>query len=70
MDKEKLIYDLIFSNETLFNINVHNYVDNIWEYDHFLEDVKSILIRSKVKVLDEKIIVDAESIIWKIKVKK
>lgn len=67
---EKLIYDLIFSDEDKYVINIGDYITNIYEYDVFIDEVKRILKLSKVKIVSNSIDVDNESVIWKIKVKK
>jgi hypothetical protein len=69
-DKEKLIYDLIFSEETEYIIGVHEYVKNLWMYDRFIDEIKSVLSKSRVAIIRETVTVDSNSIIWKIKVKK
>lgn len=70
MDKEKLIYDLIFSENNSYEIEVSDYIEDIYKYDHFIDDVKKILKKSKVQIVREKVMVDSNSIIWKLKVKK
>lgn len=70
MDKEKLIYDLIFSENNSYEIEVSDYIEDIYKYDHFIDDVKDILKKSKVKIIREKVIINTNSIVWKLKVKK
>lgn len=67
---EKLIYDLIFSDEDKYVINIGEYITNIYEYDEFIDEVKKILKLSKVKIVSNSIDVDNETVIWKLKVKK
>ena len=50
-DKEELIYDLIFSEKLDYKINIADYVDDIYQYDDFVEDMKIILKKSKVNYL-------------------
>jgi hypothetical protein len=67
---EELIYDLIFSDTTEYEIHVEEYINDIYKYDRFIEDTKEILKKSKVDILNEKIIVESTSVIWRIKVSK
>ena len=69
-DKEELIYDLIFSENLDYNINVCEYIEDIYKYDKFIEDIKNVLRKSKVSVISEKINLDTEKVIWNLKVKK
>lgn len=67
---DELIYSLIFSEVTDYNINIANYVDDIYQYDYFIDDIKIILKKSKVKVVKSIVEVDSKTAIWKLKVKK
>lgn len=68
--KEDLIYDLIFSENTDYEINVEEYISDIYKYDRFIDETKDVLKKSKVSIVKEKIVVDMDSVVWKIKVKK
>jgi len=70
MSKEKLIYDLIFGEETEFIIDVGNYVENLYKYDDFIDEIKEVLRKSKVSILNNSIDVDSKTVTWKLKVKK
>jgi len=67
---EDLIYDLIFSDNLDYNINISEYIDNVYKYEKFIEDIKNVLRKSKVSVIKENINVETENIIWNLKVKK
>jgi hypothetical protein len=69
-DKDKLIYDLIFSENSDYNINISEYIEDIYKYDKFIEDIKGVLRKSKVSVIKEKIDLETENVIWNLKVKK
>jgi hypothetical protein len=69
-DKEKLIYDLIFSENSDYTINISEYIEDIYKYDKFIEDIKGVLRKSKVSVIKEKIDLETENVIWNLKVKK
>ena len=69
-NKEKLIYDLIFSEEINYHIYVSEYIKDMYLYDRFIDEIKSILIKSKVKIINERISVNSEFVLWEIKVKK
>lgn len=69
-DKEELIYDLIFSEKLDYKINIADYVDDIYQYDDFVEYMKIILKKSKVKIVKSVVLVDSKTAIWQLKVKK
>jgi hypothetical protein len=69
-NREELIYDLIFSENSDYKINLAEYVDDIYQYDEFVDEIKMILKKSKVKILKSKIIVDSKTAIWNLKVSK
>lgn len=68
--KDKLIYDLIFSHEVEFKIDISKYITDIYKYDKFVDEIKKILKKSKVNVIREKINLDTNSVIWEIKVSR
>jgi hypothetical protein len=65
-----LIYDLIFSENSDYNINISEYIEDIYKYDKFIEDIKNVLRKSKVSIVKEKIDLETENVIWNLKVKK
>ena len=69
-NKEELIYDLIFSEKFEFKIDIAEYVEDIYQYDDFIQEMKIILKKSKVKVLKSVVTVDSKTAIWTLKVKK
>jgi hypothetical protein len=69
-DKEELIYDLIFSENLDFKLDIADYVDDIYQYDDFVEEIKIILKKSKVKIVKSVVNVDSKTAIWQLKVKK
>ena len=69
-DKEELIYDLIFSENLNYQINISEYIDDIYKYDKFIEDIKNVLRKSKVSVIKESIDLEKEKVFWNLKVKK
>jgi len=69
-DKDELIYDLIFSETTVYEIHVEQYIVDIYKYDRFIDNVKEILRKSKVDIVKEKINVEANSVVWRIVVSK
>ena len=68
--KDKLIYDLIFSTEVEFSIDISKYITDIYKYDKFIDEIKKILKKSKVTIIKEKVNLDTNVVIWEIKVKK
>lgn len=69
-DKDKLIYDLIFGDNFDFKIDISNYKSDIYEYEYFIDDIKEILKKSKVKIIDSKVTVNSKTAIWELKLKK
>lgn len=69
-NKEELIYDLIFSENSDYKINLADYVDDIYQYEDFVEEIRVILKKSKVKIIKTKILVDSKTAIWNLKVSK
>jgi hypothetical protein len=70
MLREKLIYDMIFGDESEFTIDVSKYVSDIYNYDEFISEIKDILRKSKVSIINNSVDVDSKTVIWKIKVRK
>ena len=68
--KDSLIYDLIFSEETIYKINLGDYVDDIYNYDEFVESIKFIMKKSKVIIVKSSIKLDSKTAMWELKVKK
>jgi hypothetical protein len=69
-DKDELIYDLIFSNNVEYEIHIDQYIEDIYKYDYFIDDIKDVLYKSKVKIMVTSVIVDIDSVIWNLKIKK
>lgn len=69
-NREELIYDLIFSENSDYKINLADYVDDIYQYEDFVEEIRMILKKSKVKIIKTKILVDSKTAIWNLKVSK
>ena len=71
MTKDELIYELIFSKKSEYSIEVSKYIKDIYKYEDFTNEIKDILIKSKVTLLSENINVSNKgSIIWEIKINK
>ena len=68
--KEDLIYDLIFSKETDYQIEISDYIPDIYKWDRFVDDLKEILKKSKVKIIREKLDFTPTTATWILKVKK
>ena len=69
-DRNDLIYDLIFSEQNEFDINVSDYIDNIYKYESFIKEIKDILKKSKVSIIKEGVDLSPTNVIWFLKVKK
>lgn len=69
-EREDLIYDLIFSEVTEYKINISEYIEDIYKYDRFIDDIKNVLKKSKVSIIKEKVDLEEANVIWNLKVKK
>ena len=47
-----------------------NYINDIYQYESFISEIKKILKKSKVKILSSNIIVDSKTVTWELKVIK
>ena len=66
---EQLIYDLLFTSQKVFNIILDDYCT--FEYRPiFKEDLRIIIKRGGLKILDDRIIHTNENIIWKLEIKR
>lgn len=68
--EDKLIYDLIFSDIELFNIDISDYISDIYEFEDFILKIKNILKKSKVKIITSDTKMSSKTVIWELKVKK
>lgn len=68
--KNDLIYELIFSEKKTFSIIVSDYVEDIYTYDYFIDEIKEILFKSKVFIIKESIKVSTDEVKWNLKVKR
>ena len=69
-NKDELVYNLIFSDNVQFIIDIGEYITDIYKYDDFVDEIKKILHKSKVTLVSNSIDVDSKTVIWKLKVKK
>ena len=70
MKQDDLIYDLIFSKKTHYRIDISDYVSDIYKHDDFVDHIKTVLKRAKVKVVKSFVVLDSKTVIWDLKVKK
>ncbi len=68
--KDDLIYELIFTEQVEFKIDVSKFIEDIYQYDEFVTDIKSILKKSKVKIIKSEINLDSKTAVWNLKVRK
>ena len=69
-NRDELIYDLIFSQENEFLINISDYIGNIYKYENFIKEIKEVLKKSKVSIVEEGVELQPSTAIWNLKVKK
>jgi hypothetical protein len=71
VEKEnELIYDLIFSEKESFKIDISEYILDIYQYEDFIDKIKKILKKSKVKIIISDTLMSSKTVIWELKVKK
>jgi hypothetical protein len=68
--EDDLIYDLIFSEKESFKIDISEYILDIYQYDDFINKIKKILKKSKVKIIISDSLMSSKTVIWNLKVKK
>lgn len=69
-NKDDLIYELIFTDKSEFKIDISKFIENIYQYDEFVDGIKSILKKSKVKIVKSEINLDSKTAFWNLKVRK
>lgn len=69
-DKDKLLYDLIFSEQEDFSVDVSSYVEDLRTHMEFIGEIRDILRRSKVSIINQKVNVDSDTVTWSVKVRK
>lgn len=67
---DDLIYDLIFSKETYFLIDISDYIEDIYQYEYFIIKLRKILKKSKVYIVKNEVLVDSKTVMWELKVRK
>jgi len=67
---DELIYELIFSELKDFKIIVSDYIEDIYTYDDFMDNIKAILKKSKVSIVKESVEVSTNKVKWTLKVKR
>jgi hypothetical protein len=65
-DNEQLIYDLIFSNDTIFFIDLQKYCKCYEDRTHFRDYIRVIMKRTKTIINDDRIIHTNETVFWKL----
>lgn len=68
--EDDLIYDLIFSEKENFKIDISDYLSDIYKYEEFIDRIKKILKKSKVKIVISDTIMSSKTVVWELKVKK
>ena len=53
-----------------YEIDISDYIEDIYKYDDFVADIKKVLKKSKVKIVKSDVLIDVKTAIWKLKVIK
>lgn len=68
--KEELIYNLIFSDDDEFKIDIGDYIDDIYNYEMFISEIKKILKKSKITVTKSTVNANSTTVMWYLKIKR
>ena len=68
--KDELLYELIFSDKENYNIDISYYVDDMYKYDDLINEIRSILKKSNVKIVKDKIDINSKTANWYLKINK
>jgi dihydroneopterin aldolase len=68
--KDDLIFDLIFSENSVYNIDISDYVSDIYKYEEFVTDIRKVLKKSKVSIIKSSVVLDSKTATWELKVRK
>lgn len=68
--KDSLIEDLIFSKKETFEIDISEYVEDIYDYELFVSEMEQILKKSEVKIIKSKVELNSKTALWKLRVNK
>lgn len=68
--EDNLIYDLIFSEKESFKIDISDFISDIYQYEDFIDKIKKVLKKSKVKIIISDTLMSSKTVIWELKVKK
>ena len=69
-DWDNLISDLIFSDNTVYDINISEYIEDTYNYSVFIKQFKVIMQKAGAIIIKEEINFSSNIIIWTLKVKK
>ena len=68
--KEELIYNLIFSDDDEFKIDIGDYIDDVYNYEMFISEIKKILKKSKITVTKSTVNANSTTVMWYLKIKR
>ena len=67
--KERLIYDLLFDESaTIYHIRFDDYCICA-DRPHFRDEIRTVLKKGKVRVMDDRIIHEDKDVYWKLTIK-
>lgn len=67
-DNEQLIYDLIYSKETIFFIDLQKYCKFYEERTYFRDHIRNIMKKTRTIINDDRIIHTNETVYWKLEI--
>jgi len=67
--KEKLIYSILFLSKIDFEISIQDYC-NADKRSDFREEIRIIIKKGEISIVEDRIIHKDDSVIWKLKLKR
>lgn len=70
LDCDELIREIIFTDKCKFDIDMSDYLDDIYEYQNFIIKIDDIIKKSNIKIIKSKVKLNSKTANWILKVKK
>ncbi len=68
-DREKMLFDFLFSEQSIFYIDLNKHT--VLEYrPKYRDEIRTIIKRGGLEIIDDRIIHTDDTVIWKIEIKK
>jgi hypothetical protein len=64
------MYNILFSNETKFEVNLNEYLNNPYKFEDFTITILTWLEEAKITVIDEEFFFHKKKMLWIINIKR